>query len=226
MGEDALTSYNLTLIAAAGLGNVYYEDTRINEATKGCDFELWIGSAKLGWCRYAIQAKKIKLATERYESLGHKVAGAPQIDILEKYANANKAIPLYCFYNYTTNPVTSNCTDPNDIEQLGCTVTPLAVVKQALSIRGSRNFSYIHRQRCTLPWRCLVKCPVFLGGNQFPFGGIHRHAALPPNLEALQKRRSTDKSLIPDLSLDGVFNRDIGLRPARLLVVDVGEHEG
>jgi hypothetical protein len=226
MGEDALTSYHLTLIAASGHMNVYYEDTRINEATKGCDFELWIGSTKLGWCRYAIQAKKIKLPAERYESLGHKVAGVPQIDILEKYAKMNNAMPLYCFYNYTANPATSNCTDPNDIEQLGCTVTPLVVVKQALLIRGSRNFSYIHKQECTLPWRCLVKCPLFLAFDRNPYGYIHRHAALPQSIVALRNRRSADGPQVPDLSLNGVFNRDIDLRPARLLVVDVGEDEG
>ena len=102
LGEDAITSNNLDALTSASPACVFIEDTRALESTKGCDFELWIGSLHVGWRRYAVQAKKIQASSSRYASLAHKVAGVPQIDILDTYAGANRALAIYCFYNYST----------------------------------------------------------------------------------------------------------------------------
>ncbi len=138
LGEDAITSINLDALAMAAPSCVLYEDTRVTESTKGCDFELWIGSDSEGWRRYAVQAKKID-SSGRYASLGHKVGGTPQIDILEKYATANRALPIYCFYNNSQKPFSWNCPLPTQREQLGCSVAPSQVVRDALSRRGGRK---------------------------------------------------------------------------------------
>lgn len=42
LGEDAITSINLDVLVTSKVG-LLVEDTRIHEAIKGCDFELWVG---------------------------------------------------------------------------------------------------------------------------------------------------------------------------------------
>lgn len=162
-GEDEITSVNLNALASSPDQTVVVEDTRVDEATKGCDFEFWIGSDHLGWARYAIQAKKISLPTSSYSKLGHKVGSSLQVDVLDSYAVANRAAPLYCFYNYSTKDHGWNCNLPKESEQLGCSVTPSSVVRAHLSIRGARSFQAIHANKATLPWRCLVRCPLIAG---------------------------------------------------------------
>ena len=150
-GEDAITSVNLLSLRNASLNGLVLEDIRSQESTKGCDFEFWIGSEEKGWLRYAIQAKKISVSSNRYNSLAHKVNGVPQIDILERYSLENRAIPIYCLFNYSD--------DPNyiDARELGCSVTPLKTVRESLKTRGARTFNWFHRREETLPWSCLVR---------------------------------------------------------------------
>jgi hypothetical protein len=158
-GEDAITSINLSAIASLNRLSIAVEDTRVDESRKGCDFELWIGSDGIGWLRYAVQAKKISAGSGRYDQLNHKVRGRPQIDILKAYSRRVRAAPLYCFYNFAFSASAWNCVLPRDEPQLGCMVTPAAVVEKALRTRrGSRNFSWMHLQPESIPWRCLLTC--------------------------------------------------------------------
>ena len=69
----------------------------------GTDFELWLGSELLGWFRFAIQAKKLDLRTDKYASLAQRNVNGPQIDLLEQYARRKGAAALYCLYNQTDN---------------------------------------------------------------------------------------------------------------------------
>lgn len=159
-GEDAITSINLNAIASLNNRSFAIEDTRVDEARKGCDFEIWIGSDRKGWHRYAVQAKKITLSSSQYQQLSHKVRGRMQIDVLDVYASGARAAPLYCFYNFSPNVTAWNCEQPRDSRQLGCMVVPAIVVREALRIRrGSRNFEWMHRQPEAVPWRCLISCP-------------------------------------------------------------------
>lgn len=50
-GEDAITSVNLNALASSNRLGVVVEDTRVDEASKGCDFEFWIGNNASGWAR-------------------------------------------------------------------------------------------------------------------------------------------------------------------------------
>ena len=120
----------------------------------------------MGWWRFAIQAKKLDSATRRYDGLGAQGRCVTlQMDLLQQYAQANRAIPLYCFYNYIPNMRASEtsaawhcCEATPDERQLGCTLTSFQVIEQASAFRGRRNFKWIHQRAETLPWRCLVKC--------------------------------------------------------------------
>jgi hypothetical protein len=87
------------------------------EKDQGTDWEWWIGSPRVPWLRFAVQAKKLNLKSSRYDGLKHQVGSALQIDLLEKYAARNRAIPLYCFYNHRHPPATKKawrCGQPFD----------------------------------------------------------------------------------------------------------------
>lgn len=239
-GEDAITSLNLDALASARPTFVFAEDTRAAESTKGCDFEIWIGREQIGWRRYAVQAKKGQFSSGRYDSLAHEVRGTPQIDILERYAIANRALPIYCFYNRSDRPYRWNCSLPDCAEQLGCSVAPLSVVRRALARRGGRNFGFLHSQIETLPWRCLVRCKRFTQSMQLessagcgsaveaPYDGNSHHDGWPdltesyyPELPApLRALREHGTHQLFDGQSD-LFNTTVGLRPGWVGVIEV-----
>lgn len=171
-GEETITDLNLLEIAMSQYSGVkVIKAAKYDEKNQGTDWEWWIGNSSIGYLRYAVQAKKIDKKFIHYKSLGHKVESERQIHILEKYARKCGAIPLYCFYNYSKNTDLNpywHCNLPPDdkkpkqFEQLGCTVTPLENVKEALDQRGKRTFDYLHKFDNTKPWRCLVQCPSLL----------------------------------------------------------------
>lgn len=226
-GEDAITSHNLDVLSSTTFG-VAVEDTRVNEATKGCDFELWVRSAPLGWSRYAVQAKKLSMPTASYLKLKHRVGTQYQIDILSIYAKANRALPLYCFYNHSSSSVPWHCfLSPPEHQQLGCSVTPLHVVRQALSTPGGRKFSWIHQQPETLPWRCLVGCPHCLGAT-WPCPRIgwlahnqYSYDKLPESLQTLYESR--DPQALWDAQ--DIYSHETPFRPRWVAVVDSREEK-
>ena len=224
LGEDSITSVNLSAIASHKSRCVVVEDTRVAESVKGCDFELWVGSAFLGWNRYAIQAKKIEPKSSRYSQLNHKVGARRQIDILESYAKLNRAASLYCFFNNSGNPYSWSCNLEEETEQLGCSVTPSGVVRTAISKHGARNFTWIHSSPSTLPWRCLVRCPELIGKARtartgWPAHQDYWHAKLPPQMKKLQETRAIEAVDNPMQ----LFNEDSPLRPSWIGVIDLSE---
>jgi hypothetical protein len=187
-GEDAITSYNLNALAGSGARNIGFEDDRATESHTGCDFELWLGSDRTGWRRYAVQAKKIQCGTGRYTRLAHVSGETPQIDVLDRYAQANNAIPLYCFYNYSHSRLALR--RGRGVEQLGCSVTPSHVVRMALATRGARCFDYLHRQPETQPWRVLISEPGLYDTARQEHGFLAQTAIHPALPAALSRRRT------------------------------------
>lgn len=166
-GEETLTDNLLLYLASQRLSTIKIIQTpKDKESIKGTDWEWWIGNNKSGFLRYAVQAKKLDSKTGRYASLNHKVGEGTSAEfqhkILEDYARANNAIPLYAFYNHLDAPDLPknwNCPLPLDYSKLGCTVTPLANVKKAILTKGWRTFEKIHSFPETVPLRCLAVCP-------------------------------------------------------------------
>ena len=138
----------------------FKQTSRRDEAISGIDFELWIGSENKGWFRFAIQAKKLDVKTGRYSSLTHKNSNGKQIELLEDYARVKRAAPIYCLYNHTADAAESEhwhcCTGPADLKELGCTVTPSINIGKAIGERGGKNFNSIHKNKNTIPLKCLV----------------------------------------------------------------------
>ena len=141
----------------------FIQTNKHRESLSGTDFEWWLGSNRIGWIRFAVQAKKLNLNTGRYGGFTHEVNGELQINLLEKYAMANRATALYCLYNHAVklDPLKHwhCCQTPFEPEQMGCTITPSSVVGDTLLNYGTKNFDYVHANERTIPWRCLALCP-------------------------------------------------------------------
>jgi uncharacterized protein DUF6615 len=164
-GEETITDLLLLELKRLGRGQVNILQTpKHKEKMTGTDWEWWIGEDRIGWLRFAIQAKKMNPRSSRYDGLNHKVGSILQMDLLENYARANKAVALYCLFNALAPdrprdpPSSWKCCDHLVAAQLTCTITPLSVARKALTTPGCRNFEWIHAQPKTLPWRCLLKC--------------------------------------------------------------------
>ena len=164
-GEETITDLIMMDLYMKGSTLVHFTQTaKPDEALWGTDFELWLGSDQLGWFRFAIQAKKLALTDDRYSSLTQGNSNGDQIDLLEQYGRLNRAAPLYCLYNFTEYADQYrhyHCGDgQHELKELGCTVTPSPNIRMAINTRGAKNFNTIHSKKNTLPWRCLVSCPL------------------------------------------------------------------
>ncbi len=207
------------------------------EPREGTDWEWWIGADSVGWLRYAVQAKKINLLTLKYDKLHHKIGGKKvngkkvdeklQLEILSSYSSKHKALPRYCFYNYANTIQQSqhwHCNLPFDSTQLGCSIATLSTVRKAIKTRGGRNFDFIHSEISTLPFRCLVTCPmilsVYAGATRFPAGfedyeNARKFESLPPEI---QQGRETGSFEEWDSNF---YSNEVRYRPERILVVEL-----
>lgn len=234
-GEETCTDNLLLYLASQRLSTINIIKTPKNkESVQGTDWEWWIGNEKTGFLRYAVQAKKLDLKTHRYACLKQKVGkGASaqfQHKILEDYANANKAIPLYAFYNHLDTlhlPKKWNCPLPLDHSKLGCTVTPLNNVKNAISQIGARTFDKIHSLPETVPLRCLAVCPhlaltsVQSGKAKIqPFGLDARIYENPWKW----LREIGDLQSFDQLPCE-YYNHELGYYPKRILLIETSESD-
>ena len=84
-----------------------------------------------------------------------------------------RAIPLYLLYNYVNRQDIGpywHCCKPLDERQLGCTLVPSRIIRQAIETRGCRRFDWIHKPLAALPWRCFFDCPQISDSTCLPPG--------------------------------------------------------
>jgi hypothetical protein len=240
-GEQTLTEHLLLEIKCAKLPNVWIRQyppdpmnagTKLREDVTGLDWEWWIGSDRRRWLRFAVQAKKLDLKSQRYEKLKHMVGTVAQHDILARYAEDNEAIPLYCLYNYVQNLDAGQgwqcCINSGRPEQLGCTLTPLIAVREALEKRGKRTFAYFHSQPSTIPWRCLVKCPNLRPIIDNHWGGCNPKDHLPAEIESLRHEIQTaSRGPGSDSLMPPTPDHQVGhmIRPRHVMVVELAEDQ-
>lgn len=158
----------------------------------GIDWMWTVGSPRLGWLRFAVQAKRLDLYDLTYGSFGHEVRpGIYQIDVLERYARWARATPLYSLYNHldfgalvpahcpTPSPASCGCLVSSywrcckafTEDQFGCTVTHLSVVRRALEKPvlprkhhrpTRRRFAYVHEGEAKTMPWRCLLCPNFM----------------------------------------------------------------
>lgn len=237
-GEETITDLLLLDLKRKNPSHTRIVQTpKYKEKNQGTDWEWWVGSPRLKWLRFAVQAKKLDIKTLRYPGFGHKVGTDSQIDLLERYATRNQAIPLYCLYNFAKPPATPDawrCCQNFDEPQLACTVTSIDIVRSAIAQHGCRNFNWIHQYPQTLPWRCLAcratkrlfrPSPTLRGSElqdsqETVFGReAHRYSALPTEVEEAQ---GTDRLVSFSAQY---YDVDLGFYPRRIAVLEFGASE-
>ena len=207
-GEETITDLLMMDLYVQGSTLALFEQTsKPDEAMWGTDFELWLGSKSKGWFRFAIQAKKFDLKTDRYSSLTQANSNGQQIGLLDDYARLNRAAPLYCLYNHTDCADEFDhwhcCTPPANLRELGCTVTPLSNIATAIDEWGGKNFDSIHKNEDTLPWKCLVSCPMVWYSLEVMSGST-------PDGPALRAPSLFDPESCYHATAPGVLQRDSG----------------
>ncbi|BFL70790.1 hypothetical protein SKB0120_18520 [Moraxella osloensis] len=139
---------------------IIWQTNQKDEAIFGTDWEWWIGSDKLGWVGYAVQAKKYHTKNDRYNSFHHPVQNRQQWEVLQDHARKWDLVPIYALYNYVLNNNFDagiyTALDMYSKEMFGITVTPLHNIISALSTKGCRNFKFIHSKLDTIPLYELV----------------------------------------------------------------------
>lgn len=182
-GETTITDINALEIVRAKLGDItIHKAIGTEEARFGFDWEWWIGDDRSGWFRFSVQAKKLSLAQNCYNTLRKRVGTVWQIDVLESFARSQQSIPLYCFYNWVNNSIAKahwHCNVPLQPDQLGCTLVPLHVVRPVHDKRVKKGFESLHSATESLPWRCLMCCPMLKGR------AAHQHPLAHPDIRPL-----------------------------------------
>ncbi len=188
--EDTISDLTMLEIGRAGLDGVSIERvSKRREHFFGFDWLWLISGPGVPPTAYVVQAKKQKLkppSSLSYGKLRYPTGPGFQIDALEAFAKLTGAIPLYCFYNNVDRVDAADCwgclvQQPPDVSQMGCTLAPLALVRQVHDGPYPKNFLAVHHSREALPWRCLFHFPCT---RAWP-GGI-----LGQNLDRVTRRRS------------------------------------
>ena len=221
IGEETLT--DLLAIRLKRDNHKVMQFTKARESRTGVDIELevWLGNTRIGWTRLAIQAKKLDVRSRRYRSLDHKNSTGRQIDMLENYANCYGAIPLYLLYNWKEDAYKYwHCSRPVDIEQMGCTVAPLDVIKKA--VQHTKFFNDIHNNTSVFPLRCLAEWPVCCnssGMDSLRFNGI-----TPRKYNRIHDYLQTGDENLRSEFLSEFHDTEIGL-PRRVVVLNIQEED-
>ena len=167
--EETITDIAALQIAGGASSQVKVaKASRLEEKRYGIDWMWFIGNPTQGYSRYAVQAKKVTLDTSTNFSyrLRHRVSRIPgsefQIQRLERFAGRARAIPIYCFYNNVDSILATSywhCQvypdQPDDIRQMGCTIVPLDAVQEVHKPHRRKDFSAVHQDKRSMPWRCL-----------------------------------------------------------------------
>jgi len=169
LGEETLTDLLVLDLLMQPYSSVCVQSvSKPKEAETGADLMIYVRRGADRADKYAVQAKKLyhDNGHNRYGGLNNDAgkSGRKQIDVLEKYAAKCKAVPMYLLYNYIERPVEGysqywRCgRKDQDETQFGCTFVPSWHIRDAIDVRGSQNFHWVHLYGTALPWRCAFDC--------------------------------------------------------------------
>lgn len=180
LGEETLTDLLVLdfLPSASHCEVKIFQTTKPQEVRQGTDLVIFVRRGTKNADIYAVQAKKLSIV-KRYDHLKQRAGQTQQwqIDVLERYAKNQRAVPLYLLFNHVDDSYLNSdywhcCQQTMDKKQFGCTLVPSWRIREAISNYGCRTLGYIHSDRAALPWRCAFDCPK----NQMAWGQIREKA--------------------------------------------------
>ncbi len=167
LGEETLTDlFALDFVRFMPNHIKLFQFNKCEESERGADLEVRIHDVDTQAAILAVQAKKLYKPVRPHQIGGYYRLDArakSQMEILEKYSQDVGAIPIYILYNYVescdVNRYWHCCENLNNNKgQLGCTIVPSWNFRQAFDDYRRKNFDWIHKSPCALPWRCLFDC--------------------------------------------------------------------
>ena len=135
--------------------------TKQAEHQTGADLLVAVRLHTGRWSRLALQAKKL-YPNNKYPMLNGGQKCRSQLDKLDAFARQLHALPLYLLYNHSNAVQPSkhwHCSQPLDVDQLGCTLVPSWHIRRMISRPPPRDFDLAHKVRQAKPWRCAFDCP-------------------------------------------------------------------
>ncbi len=167
VGEESITDFLVLNIKKWGDGKIVVDTfTRHKEAVNGSDWEWWFTGPSGKWLGMRVQAKVLKLKSEKYEHLHHSNNNGQQVDLLVKDAKRYGLIPLYCMYtNWKTGdyyPAWKCNTYKPSVRHYGAAVLNPEKVKQ-LQIKGENHLRNVIGS--LRPMHCIFCCQGFSRGD-------------------------------------------------------------
>ncbi len=162
--EETLTDLNmLNLKRNHSTQLTTHTFSKHEEGKNGGDWEWWLtNSSRKRWLCIRVQAKVLKLKTDRFEHLHYKSrkSGIYQLDRLKAECAKSKwrPTPLYCFYlHYDSPPHNIRPNRSRTYHFYGCSVAPVNAI-EALRKNNINDLSSVLAQ--SRPWHEL-----FCGGS-------------------------------------------------------------
>jgi hypothetical protein len=154
-----------------------------NEKANGNDLEIAI-QTKQGYFLVPCQAKIVSKKSN-YAAFPHKVKGVHQLDILLKYGRKVRGLPLYLTYNFHNTAYQNETIESLhslNIQELGCSLHPAALLKKdySNSLTGKLsipNFYDLHR-KMAIPFSrlfCTIGTTRILEETNTPLSAIEFH---------------------------------------------------
>lgn len=169
--EETLTDINMLELKDRHADEVFTRTfTRPQEGVNGADWEWWFTDDSMTkWLGIRVQAKILKLSSNRFEHLHYRKGKTYQAAKLKRVAAKDGLVPMYCVFTHWSNGHLRNwwpCgTFGPAMENFGCSM--LATKHVDALRRNSHEDSLAPVMECAVPWHCLVCCAGY-GGSDLP----------------------------------------------------------
>lgn len=161
MGEVSLTDHNLLALqqlasrSGGGIQLVHSHD----EPISGADFEIWlVDDAGAPFWAYSVQAKVGSWvgSTYKYRSIGHKVGGVPQHDLLMQHARQVGTRPFHLLYNgWQLHDPSAPMPQRAELEKHGCAAVSTFEVARVRN-QGRPSLKAADYLPMSFPWSELL----------------------------------------------------------------------
>lgn len=170
-GEETLTDINVLELKDRHPDEVFTKTfTKPQEGVNGADWEWWFTNSRMNkWLGFRVQAKVLKLSSNRFEHLHYRKGNSYQSAKLKRSSSAEGLVPLYCVYSHWTGEgkvsVWPCGTFGPAIESFGCALLPVRHIDDLRKASHDNRLGAVIQM--SFPWHCLVCCEGY-GGSDLP----------------------------------------------------------
>ena len=169
--EETLTDINMLELKDRHADEIFTRTfTRPQEGVNGADWEWWFTDGSMTkWLGVRVQAKVLKLSSNRYEHLHYIKGKTYQATKLKRIAAKDGLVPLYCVFTHWPSghlPGLWPCRSFGPVmESFGCSMVATKHVDALRRSSHADNLASV--MACAVPWHCLVCCTGY-GGSDLP----------------------------------------------------------